>query len=54
VGDIRGRGFLWGVELVADRASKSPFDPAQKEHARLKNLFKIFLGSHKCLAGMGC
>ena len=36
VGDIRGRGFFWGVELVADRASKAPLDPAQKVHARLK------------------
>lgn len=36
VGDIRGRGFFWGVELVADRASKAPFDPALKLHATLK------------------
>jgi adenosylmethionine-8-amino-7-oxononanoate aminotransferase len=28
VGDIRGRGFFVGVELVADRASKIPFEPA--------------------------
>lgn len=28
VGDIRGRGHFWGVELVADRASKRAFDPA--------------------------
>lgn len=36
VGDIRGRGFFWGVELVADRASKAPFDPALKVNAILK------------------
>ncbi|ATA55855.1 aspartate aminotransferase family protein [Variovorax boronicumulans] len=36
VGDSRGRGFFWGVELVADRASKKPFDPALAVNARLK------------------
>ncbi|MNU58976.1 Adenosylmethionine-8-amino-7-oxononanoate aminotransferase [compost metagenome] len=36
VGDIRGRGFFWGVELVADRASRQPFDPALAVNARLK------------------
>jgi len=36
VGDIRGRGFFWGIELVADRHSKLPFDPALKLHARIK------------------
>jgi adenosylmethionine-8-amino-7-oxononanoate aminotransferase len=25
VGDIRGVGFLWGIELVKDKASKTPF-----------------------------
>ena len=36
VGDIRGRGFFWGVELVADRNSKRPFDPALKVNAAIK------------------
>ncbi|MGH6660352.1 MAG: aspartate aminotransferase family protein [Rhodospirillales bacterium] len=36
VGDIRGRGLFRGIELVQDRASKQPLDPALKVHARIK------------------
>src|SRR5918992_214863 len=37
VGDIRGRGLFWGIEVVADRASKAPFDPKLRVHARVKS-----------------
>ncbi len=36
VGDIRGRGLFQAIELVTDRATKVPFDPALKLHARIK------------------
>ena len=37
VGDIRGRGLLMAIELVAQRPSKRPFDPALRLHARVKS-----------------
>ena len=36
VGDIRGRGLFRGIELVADRAGKTPFDPGIGLAAKVK------------------
>lgn len=36
VGDIRGRGLFIGLEIVEDRETKTPFDPALKIAARFK------------------
>ena len=46
VGDIRGRGLFQAIELVTDRVTRAPFDPALKLHRRIKAI--AFEG------GLGC
>jgi len=36
VGDVRGRGMFQAIELVADRANGTPFEPALKLNSRVK------------------
>jgi len=36
VGDIRGRGLFRGIEIVADRETKTPFDPSRAINKKIK------------------
>lgn len=38
VGDIRGRGLMVGIELVADKHSKTPLEHSAKTHAKLRKV----------------
>lgn len=38
VGDIRGIGLMWGVEFVADRATKTPFPPERHFARRVADM----------------
>ncbi|WP_439393594.1 aspartate aminotransferase family protein [Bradyrhizobium sp. PMVTL-01] len=51
VGDIRGRGLFWAIELVADRASRASFDPALKLHQKIKA--EAFANGLGCYPGGG-
>lgn len=49
VGDIRGAGYFWAIELVADKDSKSTFTPEESEW-----LLRGFLSQRMYDAGLIC
>jgi len=51
VGDIRGRGLFWAIELVADRATRQPFDASLKLNHRIKTA--AFEGGLACYQAGG-
>lgn len=51
VGDIRGRGLFWTIELVADRSSRTSFDPALKLNQKIKA--EAFANGLGCYPGGG-
>ena len=52
VGDIRGRGLFWTVEVVADRSSKAPFDPKLNMAGKILNTAKE--AGVICYPSQGC
>jgi adenosylmethionine-8-amino-7-oxononanoate aminotransferase len=51
VGDIRGRGLFWAIELVSDRATRASFDPALKLNQKIKA--EAFANGLGCYPGGG-
>ncbi|HWJ07969.1 MAG TPA: aspartate aminotransferase family protein, partial [Nocardioides sp.] len=49
VGDVRGDGFFYGIELVKDKATRATFDEAESER-----LLRGFLSKALFDAGLYC
>ena len=49
VGDVRGSGYFWGIELVKDKATKETFNTEESER-----LIRGFLSSALYEAGLYC
>ena len=52
VGDIRGRGLFWSVEVVADRETKKPFDVGLNLAGKILNATKE--AGVICYPSQGC
>jgi len=54
VGDVRGRGYLIGIELVRDRATKTPFEPQRAvAQAVARHAFEHGLIVYPCSGNAG-
>jgi 4-aminobutyrate aminotransferase-like enzyme len=50
IGDVRGSGLFWGIDLVSDRESRRPLDPVEAKHIvssiRQAGVLMGLMGSH--------
>jgi adenosylmethionine-8-amino-7-oxononanoate aminotransferase len=54
IGDIRGRGYFIGIEIVADPATKQPFAPELKVHADIgRRALEAGLICYPCAGNVG-
>jgi 4-aminobutyrate--pyruvate transaminase len=37
VGEVRGAGLMWGIEIVADKTTRAPFEPARAVPAKVQD-----------------
>ena len=47
VGDVRGKGLFWGIELVSNKATKAPYEPSEGIAMGIHELGKSMRVKHK-------